>query len=52
MNADERILKDPAPAILVEELADSSVNLKLRVWAVNENYWDLNFAMIEQVKRI
>ncbi|MBK8486630.1 MAG: mechanosensitive ion channel [Chitinophagales bacterium] len=51
VNADERILKDPAPAILVEELADSSVNLKLRVWAVNENYWDLNFAMIEQVKK-
>lgn len=51
VNSDERILKDPAPAIMVEELAGSSVNLRLRVWSVNENYWDLNFAMIEQVKK-
>jgi len=34
------ILKDPAPVVVVAELADSSVNLTLRFWTENANYWD------------
>ena len=34
------ILKDPAPAIYVSDLADSSVNLTLRFWTDSEKYWD------------
>ncbi|MBO4345702.1 MAG: mechanosensitive ion channel family protein [Victivallales bacterium] len=34
------ILKDPAPAIYVSELADSSVNLTLRYWTDSDKYWD------------
>ncbi|MBE6381245.1 MAG: mechanosensitive ion channel [Lentisphaerae bacterium] len=34
------ILKDPAPEVLVAELADSSVNLTVRFWTANEKYWD------------
>jgi len=34
------ILKDPAPTVLVAELADSSVNLTLRFWTENDKYWD------------
>ncbi|MBR5023576.1 MAG: mechanosensitive ion channel family protein [Victivallales bacterium] len=33
------ILKDPAPTVLVAELADSSVNLTLRFWTENDKYW-------------
>ncbi|HET8962416.1 MAG TPA: mechanosensitive ion channel domain-containing protein, partial [Chitinophagales bacterium] len=51
VNADERILKDPAPSINLEELADSSVNFKLKLWTENGNYWALNYALIEQVKK-
>ena len=32
------VLKDPAPAMVTTELADSSVNLQLRAWANTENY--------------
>jgi small conductance mechanosensitive channel len=46
---DERILKDPEPFIAVSELADSSVNLVVRVWAEASNYWGIYFDMHEKV---
>ena len=44
------ILKDPAPVVYVGELADSSVNLTLRFWARNEEFWDAHFHVIEETK--
>ncbi|MEM7550239.1 MAG: mechanosensitive ion channel domain-containing protein [Bacteroidota bacterium] len=49
INADERILKDPEPFIAVSELADSSVNLVVRVWAEAGDYWGIYFDMNEKV---
>ncbi len=48
--ADERILKDPPPQIVVAELADSSVNIAVRVWCQAEDYWAIYFDTIEKVK--
>lgn len=48
---DERILKDPAPFVAVSELADSSVNFVVRVWADAGNYWGIFFDMTENVKK-
>ena len=39
MEKNSLILKDPAPQVLVDSLADSSVNLTLRFWVASENYW-------------
>lgn len=47
----KRILKDPEPFIAVSELADSSVNFAVRVWAEAKDYWDIHFNMNEQVKK-
>ena len=49
INADSRILKDPEPFVAVTELADSSVNLVVRVWAEAANYWGIHFDLIESV---
>lgn len=46
-----RIFTDPAPDILVKELADSSVNFAVRVWAKGSDYWDIYFGLTEQVKK-
>lgn len=43
INSDERILKDPAPFISIDALADSSVNVVIRVWVNAENYWGVYF---------
>lgn len=46
----EKILQDPAPVVYVAELADSSVNLSLRFWSKNEDYWDMYFFVMEEIK--
>lgn len=46
----EDILSDPAPAVVVTELADSSVNLSVRFWAKNEVFWDRHWYTIEEAK--
>jgi len=48
---DDRIFKDPAPFVAVSELADSSVNFVVRVWAEAANYWGIFFDMTENVKK-
>jgi len=34
---DARVIRDPAPAVVVTECADSSVNLELRIWIADES---------------
>lgn len=46
---DSKILKDPEPFIGLGELADSSVNITLRVWCKTEDYWDVFFKMNERI---
>ena len=48
---DERIFSDPAPVVYVTEHGDSAISLQLRVWLKKEDYWNVNFAMMEQIKR-
>ena len=44
------ILKDPAPQVLVADLADSSVNLTLRFWVPTARYWDAYWEIKGQLK--
>ena len=37
------VIEEPAPSVVVTALADSAVNLELRVWTKNANYWDTFF---------
>lgn len=41
LEADARVLKEPAPFIAVGTLADSSVNIVVRVWVATADYWDV-----------
>ena len=50
VDGDSRILEDPAPAILLSELADSSVNFTVRAWCNSADYWGIYFDMHENVK--
>jgi len=50
IDADERILKEPAPLIAVGELADSSVNFNVRPWAATSDYWAVRFDLTEKIK--
>lgn len=45
IEADSRILGTPEPFIALGELADSSVNVKVRVWVKAADYWNVYFDM-------
>lgn len=51
LNADERVIKEPKPFVRVGNLGDSSVDITVRAWVKKEDYWALNFDMIEKVKK-
>ena len=50
LTAHEKILKDPAPAIKVHELADSSVNFIVRPWSKTGDYWDVYWDITRSIK--
>jgi small conductance mechanosensitive channel len=51
MLADSRSLNDPAPAVMVKELADSSVNLLARCWVLRADYFSLMCDLNEAMKK-
>jgi small conductance mechanosensitive channel len=48
--AEPRLLADPAPQVMVRELADSSVNLQLRAWTTTGDFWDVWWDVKKKVK--
>jgi len=51
LNADSRVLKDPAPQVVVAELADSSVNFNVRPWTATGDYWGVFFDFQKTIKQ-
>lgn len=49
LEADDRVMKDPAYFIALGALADSSVNITVRAWVASEDYWGVFFDMNEKV---
>lgn len=50
-SADERIHADPEPIVEVGNLGDSAVELVVRVWVENADYWGVKFAMTKAIKQ-
>ena len=47
-----KILNEPeSPFVQIVELGSSSVDFTVRVWALNEHYWDVFFYLNEYVKK-
>lgn len=49
LKGEPRILTTPQPLIVVEALADSSVNIMVRVWVKQEDYWDVHYEMYQKI---
>ena len=47
--ADKRVLTDTAPVVYVKNLGESSVDLVIRAWVANADYWGLYFDMNEKM---
>jgi len=50
-NADPRVLKEPAPMVVVGHLGENSVDLTIRVWCNAGDYWPLTFALKKMIKQ-
>ena len=50
IEADDRILKDPEPLIVVSNLGDSTVDITTRSWVNSGDYWGVYFDLTENVK--
>jgi small conductance mechanosensitive channel len=51
VEADERVLEDPAPTIMMLELGDSSVNFAVRPWVATPDYWAVRGDLLENIKK-
>ena len=51
LSREKRILPEPAPQIVVTELAESSVNVAVRPWVNAGDYWNVYFDLTENVKK-
>lgn len=45
------IFKDPAPFCRISNHAASAIELTTRVWCKAEDYWDVHFYLLEEVKK-
>ncbi|MGB0513494.1 MAG: mechanosensitive ion channel family protein [Wenzhouxiangellaceae bacterium] len=50
LDAHPKVLEDPAPVVLLLELADSSVNFAVRPWVASSDYWAVRGELMEQIK--
>lgn len=50
LEADERVLKEPAPQVAVSNLGDSSVDFVVRPWVNAADYWTFKFDFTQAVK--
>jgi len=48
--ADERVLDDPAPMLVVTKLTETGVELSARMWCNTADYWQIFWDMSERIK--
>ena len=46
----ENALTEPEPTIKLHTLGESSVNFVVRVWTKTDNYWDVYWDILREVK--
>lgn len=51
LNSDPKILKTPAPDVSVKSLTDSGIQLAVRPWATNENFWSVYSDTLQNCKQ-
>ncbi|MGI9257855.1 MAG: mechanosensitive ion channel family protein [Gammaproteobacteria bacterium] len=51
LSQEDRILDDPAPALLLLELGESSVDIAVRPWVEAADYWAVRGDLLERIKQ-
>ena len=48
INENQKVLQEPKPAVTINEITDSGIKIAIRVWAKNEDYWEVRSAILEK----
>ena len=48
INENQKVLQEPNPAVTINEITDSGIKIAIRVWAKNEDYWEVRSAILEK----
>ena len=48
--SESRLLPEPAPKVMVASIGESAVNIQLRAWTVNGDYWQTVWDLNKRVK--
>ncbi|MBO5129484.1 MAG: mechanosensitive ion channel family protein [Oscillospiraceae bacterium] len=48
----DNVLLDPAPFAAIENYGENAIEYVLRVWTKTDDYWDVNYAINQNVKNI
>jgi len=48
----DKVLLDPAPVAVIDSYGDNGISYSLRVWTRSEDYWDVYFAVNQNVRDI
>ncbi len=49
LQSDKRVKDDPAPTVVLSELNNSSVDMTIRCWVDNDDYWNVLFQTREKI---
>lgn len=49
LDADERVLQDPAYVVAVDNLGDSGITILIRPWVKSADYWNVKWDTLEKV---
>ena len=50
ISANEAVLADPAPSVVLTDITDSAMIWGVRVWCPGSQYWSLRFALMQEIK--
>lgn len=50
INENNKALTDPEPLVRMCEHGANSINIAVKVWVKSDDYWDLNYDLLENVK--
>jgi small conductance mechanosensitive channel len=50
LKADERVLRDPEPQVMLLELAGANIQIAVRPWVANDDYWTVRADLLLKIK--
>ncbi|MCW5696832.1 MAG: mechanosensitive ion channel [Bauldia sp.] len=52
IKSDQRVLADPAPDVIVENLGENAVTLAMRAWIPNSSFWPAQRFLVQEAKAL